>query len=257
MAGRLGKSISAWAITGVSASVATVVFFLLGTATGDMTLDHVDVRTGVLTGVLLVAGNGCFYSALARGTMGVIGGITATLVLVPVFLSLTHGATLSEQAMIGVAVTVGAAILLGAPEMRGNTQKIAVLLAVLAAVFYGFGEVADDVGAANNVYGTLMVMELTAATIVGVMGLITRSTGGLRSEALPTLVLVGLFNAAGWACFAQATTLGSLAVVSVLSSLAPVVLTVLAFFFLHEKLKPIQIVALGGVLVGSMLVSLG
>lgn len=237
--------------------MATVAFLLLGFLTGTMAFDRIDIRAGVLTGVLLVAGNGCFYSALARGTMGVIGGIAATLVIVPVLVSLTHGAALSSQILIGVAVTVGSAILLGAPEMRGGTRKTAVLLAALAAVFYGLSEVTDDVGSANNLYGTLMVMEVTAACLVGVMGLVSRSLGGLRRSALPTLVLVGLCNAAAWACFAEATTLGSLAVVSVLSSLAPVVLTVLAFFVLKERMKPIQLVALAGVLVGSVLVSLG
>lgn len=257
LAGRLGRRVSPWAIAGVSSAVAALVFLVLGTVTQSMFFDHIDVRAGVLTGIFTVVGNGLYFQALARGTMGVVGGIVATLVVVPVLASLAHGVSLSTQTLVGIAVTVGSAILLGAPDMRGGTKATAVLLAAVAAVMYGLSEVTDDVGSADNLYGTLMVMEVTAAAIVGGLGLFARSMGGLDRTAMPELIVIGLFSAGSWACFAEATTVGNLADVAVLSSLGPVVITLLAFFILKQKLQTIQIVALIGVLVGSMLVSAG
>lgn len=257
LAGRLGRRVSSWAIAGVSSAVAAAVFAVLGLATASLSLDHIDVRAGMLTGVFLIVGNGLYFQALARGTMGVVGGIVATLVIIPVLASLTHGATLSTQAMLGIVLTVGSAILLGAPDMHGGTKRSALLLAAFAAVAYGLSEVTDDVGSSDNVYGTLMVMEVTAAAIVAIAGAVTRSTGGLDRQAMPELFVIGLFNAGSWAAFSEATLSGDLAEVSVLSSLGPVVITALAFFVLKQKLAPVQILALTGVMLGSMLVTLG
>lgn len=257
LAGRLGRSVSAWTIAGVASGVAGIVFLVLGLATQSFFFDRIDVRAGVATGALLVAGNGLYYGALSRGTMGVVGGIAGTLVLIPVIASLVRGVSLSTVTLIGIAITVGSAVLLGAPEMRGGAKATAVIMAAFAALFYGLDELTVDVGSAQNVYGTLMIMEFTAAGLVAVLALVTRSLGGLTKEAMPTLTAVGLLNAGCWATFATATTIGTLATVSALASLGPAVLALLAFVFLKQTLRPVQIAALGGVLVGSVLVTIG
>ncbi len=257
LAGRLGKQISVFAIIACASGVAALVFLGLGFATGSIVFDSRDVRTGFVTGLCLLGGNSLYFAALARGTMGVVGGIVGTLVIVPVLVSLLYGVSLSTLTLVGVVVTVGSAVLLGAPEMKGGTATSAVLFAALAALLFGFSEVTMDVGSANNLYGALFVMELTAAVIAAAVAFFTKSLGGINRQTAPTLGAVGVLSAGSWAAFSEATIVGDLAEVAVLSSLGPVVITLLAFFFLKQKLQSIQLVALFGVLVGSMLVTGG
>ena len=81
----------------------------------------------------------------------------------------------------------------------------------------------------------------------------------VRARALPIPVLAGLFlltgvgDLGGNAFFVLASRVDVLSVAVVLSSLYPVVTTLLAAVFLHERLRPVQIV---GVLLASISVPL-
>jgi len=61
----------------------------------------------------------------------------------------------------------------------------------------------------------------------------------------------------GAALFSVASTLGYLSIVSVLSSLSPVLLIILAYVFLHERLSLTQLLGLASELLGMALIAAG
>jgi drug/metabolite transporter (DMT)-like permease len=67
---------------------------------------------------------------------------------------------------------------------------------------------------------------------------------------LPALATIGIFGVAGDTAFATASREGDLAVVSVLSSLYPVVTVLLAFTLLRERLRRVQFAGVAFAFVG-------
>jgi drug/metabolite transporter (DMT)-like permease len=66
-----------------------------------------------------------------------------------------------------------------------------------------------------------------------------------------------VFAVGGNALFSVASTLGYLSIVSVLSSVSPVFLVVLAYVFLHERLSRAQQLGVASALVGVALIAAG
>jgi drug/metabolite transporter (DMT)-like permease len=76
-------------------------------------------------------------------------------------------------------------------------------------------------------------------------------------RALPAFVAVGVLAMLANVLYTAATTIGYLSVVSVLASLSPVVVAVLAGGMLHERLSRAQLSAALVVLVGVVLLAAG
>ena len=253
--GRVSARMSAFTVTAVSSAVTALLFLILGLAQGRMSFDNVDVATGVVAGVTTLAANVCLFIALTKGPMGVVGGIAALLVVIPLIWSVQQGDPLTAVALFGVILTVGGVILLGAREMRGSLTRSAVVLAVLAALFFGIQQVAIAEGSEDDAYVTLFLAQLIVVLLLGAAGLVRRSTGGLTPSSLGPLAFVGAANAVAFAAYAEGTRLGDPGLVSALASLDPVVLALLAFFVLRQRLAAVQVVALGTVMVGGVLIA--
>jgi drug/metabolite transporter (DMT)-like permease len=230
---------------------------------------------GVVGPLSLVA----FYGALASGTMGVVAPIAAAGVVVPVLIGLLSGDRPSVLQYVGIALAVVGVILASGPELRPTggaaaptaAQARAVVLALGAAV--GFGFVLWFVARAGrtSVPMTIVTQRGVSTTTMAIVVLITfarRSTrppgpsleptfGGLRARDLPILGAVGVVDAAANGTFAQASTGGLLAVVSVLGSLYPVATALLARVILNERLLPIQLKGVAVALTGIILIGAG
>ncbi len=255
--GFLSKRASEFAVAGASAAVAASMFLVIGVGTGKLELNRIDVTAGILGGIFLMVGTVLYFRALAKGRMGVIGGTATLLVLIPLISDIVAGNTPSTLSLVGIAITIGGVILLGAPEMRGGTGLGPVFLAAIAAVFLGLQQLATSKGSAQNVLGTLVVTELVVLAIIVAIGLFARSNGGLSRKAIPLILIVGVTDALSVWTFSKATTGGDIAIVSVLSALDPIVISLLAVFFLKEKLSKLQVVAILIVILGGVVLALG
>ena len=252
--GFFSRRLSVYAVIGVSTTVAAIVFFAMGVKAGGATFTTADIEAGLVTGVTVLLGTILYFKALTKGRMGVIGGIVTMLVLVPIFFSVLHGESLSTKTIIGIVLTLGGAILLGYPEMRGGTAVSAIAMAVGAAFMFGLSQVALDLGAKNDTYSVLFISEVFQAVVIGCLALATRSTGGVTRKDLFPLACIGLADAVAVSLFAAATKTGDLAVVSVLASLDPIVIALLAMVILKERLLLIQQLAFVTVIIGSIMV---
>ena len=254
-AGVLSKRLTVYAVYGGSAVVAALVFFAFGAITKTLSFDEVDFVAGSIAGILFLVGNLIYFTALTRGTMGVVSGTVTLLVLVPLISAMRQGQMPSPLNLLGIAVTIGGVIMLGVPEMKGSKGMGPVLLALIAALFIGASQVSLDLGSKDNVVGSIFIMEIVGVAIMSVIALAVRSLGGLALRETPAIVMIGMLNAIAVSAFSYATTSGNIAVVSVLSSLDPIVVVVMAVFILKQGLVRIQIFALTVTVLGSFLVS--
>ena len=204
----------------------------------------------IAAGLAGAAGLVCFYTALASGTMGVVAPISSLGALVPVFLGLLIGERPSAIAWVGMAVAVTGAALASGPELAGAVPPRPVILAAVAAVFFGAALYSLDRGARYALLETLWGMRLTSVALFVVAGLVARSVGGTRARDLPALVVIGLGDVTANALFAYSSSRGMVSVASVLGSLYPVATVFWAWLLLGERLRRVQAIGVALTLVG-------
>lgn len=206
-----------------------------------------------------IVGLGCFYRALAVGTMSVVAPIGATGVALPVLVGLASGDRLRAAQAIGLLLTVCGVVLAsrpGAPEGdpppgrdRAATRR-SVLLALAAAIgFGGYFSFAHS-GARGGVLWLLVLSHLMVVPVAVVVVLAGRPLRPPRRD-VPLVAVVGLVDLLATGLYGLANRHGALAIVAVAGSLYPAVTVLLARAVLHERLVPAQgagvLAALGGV----------
>ena len=204
----------------------------------------------IAAGLAGAAGLVCFYTALASGTMGVVAPISSLGALVPVFLGLLSGEKPSATAWVGMAVAVTGAALASGPELTGAVPARPVILAAVAALFFGVALFSLDRGARYALLETLWGMRLTSVALFVVAGLVVRSVGGTQSRDLAALVVIGLGDVTANALFAFSSSRGMVSVASVLGSLYPVATVFWARLLLGERLRRVQAIGVALTLVG-------
>jgi len=204
----------------------------------------------IAAGAAGAAGLVCFYTALASGTMGVVAPISSLGALVPVFLGLLTGERPSAIAWVGMAVAVTGAALTSGPELTGAVPPRPVILAAVAAVFFGTALYCLDRGARYALLETLWGMRLTSVAMFLLVGLAARSVGGTRARDLPALTVIGLADVTANGLFAFSSSRGMVSVASVLGSLYPVATVFWARLLLGERLRRVQTIGVALTLVG-------
>ena len=266
--GTLSRRRPALAIVGASYVASVVVLVLLNAVRGQLSFGDASVGWGVCAGVVGLIGIVAFYAALAGGTMGVVSPIAALGVSVPVLVGLVQGERPSVVQVTGIAVAVVGVVVASGPELRGRGAAGSpmtaatlrpMLLAVVAAGGFGFFFVALARGSAegSNVFATLLVMRLTSLTLVILIALALRSTGGLDPRTAGLAALVGIAEIAANALYAFSSQRGLLSIVSVLGSLYPAVTVVLARFVHSERMTRGQDGGVVAALVGVVLIAAG
>ena len=219
-----------------------------------------ELAWGAFGGLMGVVGLGAFYRALAVGTMGIVGPISATGAIVPVAYGLARGEHPSALQGVGIVVAVGgvvAASLEPLPEGAGRRLATGVGLALLAALGFGASILGlNRVSQAGVVWGTL-TLRLTVIPLVCLAALLLRPSRARLRATLPILVVAGLFDTGANLLYGASARHGLISVVSVLGSLYPVVLVVLARLLLAERIARPQLAGVAVALAGVALISAG
>jgi drug/metabolite transporter (DMT)-like permease len=219
-----------------------------------------EVAWGVFGGAMGAVGLGAFYRALAIGSMGIVGPISATGAIMPVAYGLARGEHPSVLQGVGIVVAVGgvvAASLEPLPEGSGRRLATGVPLALLAALGFGSALLGlNRVSQAGVVWGTL-TLRLTVVPIVCLAALLVRPSVTRLRPTLPIIVAAGLFDTGANLLYGASARHGLISVVSVLGSLYPVVLVVLARFVLAERIARPQLAGVAVALAGVALISAG
>jgi drug/metabolite transporter (DMT)-like permease len=219
-----------------------------------------ELAWGIFAGVMGAAGLAAFYRALAVGAMGIVGPITATGAVVPVAYGLAHGERPSALQALGIVIAVVgviAASLEPLPEGAGRKLAAGVGLALFAAIAFGSTILGlNRVSQTGVVWGTL-TLRLTVVPIVCIAALLVRPTTARLRATLPIIVAAGLFDTGANLLYGASAQHGLISVVSVLGSLYPVVLVILARFLLAERIARPQLAGVAVALAGVALISAG
>jgi drug/metabolite transporter (DMT)-like permease len=211
-------------------------------------------------GVVGVLGLSAFYRAMAIGTMGVIGPITAAAAIVPVVYGIAHGERPTTLQGIGVGLAVVgviAASLEPVPEGGRRRLGTGVGLALVAALSFGCALIGLSKGAAGGAAWATLTMRIAAVPLVLVLAFALRPRLPSSQRAWLVLLGVGVADTGATLLYAAATTRELLSVVAVLSSLYPIVIVVLARVLLAERVARPQLVGVAIALAGVALISAG
>jgi drug/metabolite transporter (DMT)-like permease len=203
---------------------------------------------------------GCFYRALAIGTMSIVAPISATGVTIPVVLGVATGDELSTVVTVGLAVTF-LGVVLASREQHDDAEqaaagKLSVVLALVAAVGFGSYFAMSDVAADDSV---LWLLVLARSIPVPALALFAwaRRMPAPKGRTASTLVLAGTLDCGATALYAVANTKGALSIVSVVGSLYPVMTLFLARVVLGERIRRLQQVGVAAALTGVAMIAAG
>lgn len=227
---------------------------------------------GAAAGVSGAFGLGCFYLALSRGTMGLVAPATALIAAAwPASFTILRGDSVSQLALVGMAIALAAIVLISLPDRRMGTPVMPTyhgsrgrewLLILGAGLGFGgfFLLVAASHDAGGAVWWPLFMVKLGGVTAVVAAVLLLAPLGrfpGVKLGAAALLVgsLAGIGDLGGNLFFVLASDQGELAIVIVLTSLYPVVTAILARVFLHERLSPTRILGVAMAILGVILIS--
>jgi len=214
-----------------------------------------------------------FYDALSTGTMGIVAPIAGTGAVVPVIVGLASGESPSGLQIAGIAAAVGGVILASGPEISGRggpdgggTRPL--VLALVAAVGFGFVFVLIERASRHNVVMTLLTMRVTSVSIVALLGIgylvrrrgaapADQRYGGMRRREVPLIAIVGWTDLGANGLYGYASRHGLVSVTAVLASLYPAVTVLLARFIEGERMRRIQDIGVGLAMCGVVLLAAG
>lgn len=232
-------------------------------------LESVDGRAALLitvTALITLVGYLALYRAFRVGMLSVASGIASCNAIIPVILALV---LLGERPLpwqyAGIVLVLAGVVLL---SMRGfgralgrqapQGQALGVAPALTAMTLFGLGLFGMKlcVSAAGPTTVAL------AVRVIGVAALGAWLLAGGRLAMPPrevrgALIAAGLLDAAAFVFFCEALTRTLLSLVAPISSTIPVVTVALAYFLLHERLRPNQWAGLAMAVTGIALVAAG
>lgn len=253
LGGTLSRSVSAFRVLVVAQIVATTAM-LPALVSSAPALASDALIWGAVAGCANAVALACLYTALARGTMGVVAPISAAGVVVPVIAGVLAGEPISFLSGTGILLLVVGTVFAAGPESSKKSSARAggqsIVLAITAAATFGIAVLALGRGSISSVPVTLFTSNALSALLFMAVALILRNRLRLTGKALIGASLVGLFSlAANW-LFATAASQGFIVIVAVLAALYPVVTALLARHIHAERLRPVQLAGVCSVLAG-------
>jgi drug/metabolite transporter (DMT)-like permease len=214
-------------------------------------------------GPIAVAAYAGFYRALELGPIAIVSPIASANGAVVVLLAvLVLGETLTALQALGCLLVLGF-IVLAALEPRAQVlegEGSGIRLALVASAAFGgylfcLATISEDLGWLVPV---LIARAVTVAIVAAVA--VTRlppADGSLGRVWLLGCLGAGLLDASGYLAFNRGGEIGEVAITSAAASAYPVIPILVGLFALRERVAWHQLVGVGGVLCGMVVLSLG
>lgn len=198
--------------------------------------------------------------ALSTGKASIVAPIASLYGAVTTILSLISGKPLTTLILLSLTICVIGACLTSIPETKreNNNSSSSIIYSFLSALMFGLGFWLQGQYAVHalGVMNSLWVYYFTAFIILSLLMLIKKDVTIPSVSNLMLIFSISLFSLFGFASLAYGSKFGSVAIVTVLSSLASGVTALLAFFIRGERLSKTQCAGLLIIISGVILLKL-
>jgi drug/metabolite transporter (DMT)-like permease len=198
-----------------------------------------------------------FYRAAALGPMSIVAPLSALGAIVPVVLGVAQGEGIGAFKLVAIAIALSGVALAARPARSEDAGDRRAAAGWALASSLGFGVFLAGMSEAGS-GGPFWAIALSRASLLVLFVIAAlRLSSPLRvaGRDLPRVMVPGLLLFAGTLLYTVATREGDLSVVSVIASLAPVVIVALAFIVLGERLNRTQAIGATAAMVGSVMLA--
>lgn len=219
----------------------------------------------VALGPVAVAAYAGFYRALELGPIAIVSPIASANGAIVVLLAvLVLGESLTAMQALGCFLVLGFIVLAArepsAAAGEGDRNGNGIRLALIASIAFGgylfaLATMSDDLGWLVPI----LIARSATVAIVSVVA-VTRpppAPGALGRLGLLGCVVAGLLDACGYLVYNRGAEIGEVAITSAAASAYPVIPILVGLFALRERIAWHQLVGVGGVLCGMVVLSLG
>jgi drug/metabolite transporter (DMT)-like permease len=215
---------------------------------------------GALAGIAGAGGVMLYLRALAVGPMGLVAPLSAVAGAgLPLIVGLVGGERPGAVAGLALAAALGAIVLATAGSRHDAAAGTGLLLGFGAGLGFGLFFVGLDLTpAGSGLWPLLAGRVVSVALLLAVLVAIALPAIRLPRRpppALGAMILSGALDVVANVAFLLATRSGALSVSGVLVSLYPVVVVVLAWVVLRERLTGLQLTGVGLALTASALLA--
>ncbi len=236
--------------------VSLILLVILAIATHEPLLPLDQMLLASAAGVVGAIGIIALYRALAVGQMGVAAPVSAVVAAgIPVILGSFIEGPPSVSQLIGFGLAFVAVWFISRTG-RSAVHWHELGLPIIAGLGFGtFYVLIGTVGQAG-VWWPLVAARVGSLTALLIMTLINRQPRLVERQSLRLIVLIGVFEVGGNACYILARQAGRLDVAAVLASLYPAVTVWLAWFLLKERMYRLQSIGVLAALAAIILITL-
>ncbi|SHK32427.1 EamA-like transporter family protein [Pseudonocardia thermophila] len=215
------------------------------------------VGWGLAASVAGVTGLMLYLRGLAVGPMGIVAPLSAVVGAgLPLLVGVIGGERPGPVAWFAMALALAAIVMATMGTDRTAGARGGVLLGLAAGIGFGLFFVALDASPADSGMWPQLAGRCAATLVLGAIVLASRGMRGAPVRpALGLIVASGVLDTFANALFLVATRLGDLGLTSVVVSLYPVVVVVLARLVLGERLTRLQLTGTGLALGASALLA--
>jgi drug/metabolite transporter (DMT)-like permease len=215
------------------------------------------IALGAVGGVAGGLGLAALYRALAMGSMGLVSAVSGVGgVLIPLSIGVLLWRTpVQPLQLVGVGCALAAVAAASGATTRGVNRE-AVLLAVAAALGFGFWFVFLDRAADTDQLWALVAARGSASLLVGGAALIRSDRSGLR-PVLPLIGVAGLMDVAANGMVVLSFATIPVGIAAALSGTYPLATMLLARTLLGEALPRLALLAVVLGVAGIVLISVG
>jgi drug/metabolite transporter (DMT)-like permease len=218
----------------------------------------------VALGPVAVAAYAGFYKALELGPIAIVSPIASANGAVVVLLAvLVLGESLTWMQALGCLLVLGFIVLAAREpdgERREDEGRSGIRLALIASIAFGgylfvLATMSDELGWLVPILVARSVTVAIVASVAVARPALVRGT--LGRVGVLGCVAAGLLDASGYLVYNRGAEIGEVAITSAAASAYPVIPILVGLFALRERIAWHQLVGVGGVLCGMVVLSLG
>jgi len=199
----------------------------------------IDLAISIGGGIMGSTGLVFLYRGLSSGRMSVVAPVAAVLTAtIPVIFGFATQGLPSILAIAGISAAAVSVILVSRPSEDATERPSGLVYAVVAGTLFGLFTILVSGLDDSLIVSPLVVIRVASIVMIGSWIIVRRPAWRVPRRLWPALLLIGIGDMTATALYLASIAVGPLAIAAILSSLYPVVTTILAALVLRERVTP-------------------